>query len=70
MASPPDVRAVAPDVSTLAAAIAHLRDFRATVYDGDEVDETSHLRAADLDIVLAAAQRQLHRDGGDGIPPG
>jgi hypothetical protein len=49
--------------STLKEAIVHLREFRATLYDGDEVDEASHLRAADLDIVLAAAERQLQRDG-------
>jgi len=50
------------DPSTLAAAIAHLRDFRATLYDGDEVDADSHLRAADLDVVLAAAELQLRAD--------
>lgn len=50
------------DLTTLTNAIAHLRDFRETLYDGDEVDETSHLRTADLDIVLAAAERQLQAD--------
>jgi len=50
------------DPATLASAIAHLRDFRASLYDGDEVDEESHLRAADLDVVLAAAELQLRAD--------
>ncbi len=50
------------DLMTLANAIAHMRDFRATLYDGDEVDEAGHLRTADLDIVLAAAERQLQAD--------
>lgn len=47
------------DPTTLASAIAHLRAFRVSLYDGDEVDERSHLRAADLDVVLAAAELQL-----------
>ncbi len=51
------------DPTTLASAIAHLRDFRATLYDGDEVDAGSHLRAADLDVVLAAAELQLRSEG-------
>lgn len=51
-----------PDPTTLAAAIAHLRDFRATLYDGDEVDEASSLRAGDLDIVIAAAELQLRAE--------
>ncbi len=50
------------DPATLASAIAHLRAFRATLYDGDEVDEESHLRAADLDVVLAAAELQLRSE--------
>jgi hypothetical protein len=50
------------DATTLAEAIAHLRAFRATLYDGDEVDVASGLRAEDLDIVLAAAERQLEAD--------
>ena len=50
------------DPATLASAIAHLRDFRTTLYDGDEVDDASHLRAADLDIVIAAAELQLRAD--------
>ncbi len=50
------------DPTTLASAIAHLRNFRATLYDGDEVDEESHLRVADLDVVLAAAELQLRSE--------
>ncbi|MDR6787876.1 hypothetical protein J2Y58_001228 [Sphingomonas sp. BE138] len=50
------------DATTLAQAIAHLRAFRATLYDGDDVDPDSHLQAADLDIVIAAAERQLAVD--------
>lgn len=60
------------DPTTLARAIAHVRDFRATLYDGDEVDEGSHLRAADLDIVIAAAELQLRADRATGsdLEPG
>ncbi|WP_296220155.1 hypothetical protein [uncultured Sphingomonas sp.] len=50
------------EVETLQAAIAHLQRFRANLYDEDEVDVESGLRAADLDIVLAAAERQLESD--------
>lgn len=57
------------DVPTLAKAIAHLGDFRASLYDGDEVDTGSQLSATDIDIVLAAAERQLRLDqiGGIGL---
>jgi hypothetical protein len=60
------------DTTTLADAIAHLRNFRGTLYDGDEVDEESHLRAADLDIVIAAAEQQLRADqaAGSDLEPG
>lgn len=64
--------ATMPDTQTLAKAIAHIRDFRATLYDGDEVDEASRLSAADLDIVIAAAERQLEAEqsAGSDLEPG
>ncbi|MDF2493390.1 hypothetical protein [Sphingomonas sp.] len=55
------------DVATLAKAIMHLRDFRASLYDGDEVDTGSQLSGTDIDIVLAAAERQLRSDQMGGI---
>ena len=60
------------NTSNLADAIAHLREFRATLYDGDEVDEESHLRVADLDVVIAAAEQQLRADqaAGSDLEPG
>lgn len=61
-----------PDTQTLAKAIAHIRAFRETLYDGDEVDEASGLSASDLDIVIAAAERQLaaERSAGSDMEPG
>lgn len=37
-------------------ALAHLRAFRATFNDGDQVDEESGLTAADLDEAIKALQ--------------
>ncbi|MBB4154544.1 hypothetical protein GGQ80_002460 [Sphingomonas jinjuensis] len=61
-----------PDIDTLAKAIAHVRDFRTSLYDGDEIDEASGLSAADLDIVIAAAERQLQSEtsAGSDLTPG
>jgi hypothetical protein len=61
-----------PDTETLAKAIAHVRDFRTSLYDGDEIDEASRLSATDLDIVIAAAERQLQSEqaAGSDLEPG
>lgn len=42
-------------MSDLISALARLRAFRSTWNAEDEIDEVSHLTAADLDMILAAA---------------
>jgi hypothetical protein len=44
------------DPTAAKSALAHLRAFRATFNDGDEVDEESGLIAADLDVAIEALE--------------